>query len=120
MLERKENIKVLTKEDVIKLSNNEKRRKFLEEYENWGVWLDIDEIETQIFKASLPGNQTICVTRFKNYSSYGGKYSAPVYRFCENGDRYGAWRVSWAYVADKLKQLKSKFAEEKKNASSNT
>lgn len=118
MLERKENIKVLTKEDVISLSNNEKRRKFLEDYEKWGIWLDIDEIKTKIFKAVLPGDCSICITRFKNYSSYGGEYSSPVYRFSENGDRYGAWTVSWAYVADKLKQLKIKFAEEKKNAGS--
>ena len=38
-----ENVRVLTKDEVIKLSNGDKRRAFLDDYESWGVWLDIPE-----------------------------------------------------------------------------
>ena len=54
MNENKENVKVLTKEDVIKLSNNTKRQEFLSDYESWGVWLDIPELGVGVFKAELP------------------------------------------------------------------
>ena len=70
MNENKANVKVLTKEDVIKLSNYTKRQEFLSEYESWGVWLEISEINVQIFKALLPNGKVIFVTRFKNYMRY--------------------------------------------------
>ena len=70
MNETKENIKVLTEADVIQLSNCKKRRDFIESFESWGVWLDIPELNVQIFKAELPKKQQIFVTRFRNYSGY--------------------------------------------------
>ena len=66
-----ENVRVLTKEEVIKLSNGVKRREFLDEYESWGVWLDIPELNVQVYKTELPMNRVIYVTRFKNYNTYG-------------------------------------------------
>ncbi len=111
-----ENIRVLTKEDVIKLSNGVKRREFLDDYESWGVWLDISELNVQIYKAELPMNRVIYVTRFKNYNTYGGDYASPVYRYGVGKDEYKSYPESSSFVADKLKELKTMLiAEEKKN-----
>ena len=118
MNENKENVKVLTKDDVIKLSNNTKRQEFLSGYESWGVWLDIPEVNVQIFKAELPNNRVIYVTRFKNYNTFGGDYASPVYRFGQMGDEYKAYPESAAFVADKLKEMKTLLiAKAKKNES---
>lgn len=114
MNENKENVKVLTKEDVIKLSNYTKRQEFLDSYESWGVWLDIPELSVQIFKAELPENKAIFVTRFRSYSKYAGKYSSPVYRYGNTSDEYHAVCDSWPLIADRLKDLKKKFMEERK------
>ena len=65
MKENKENIKVLSKEDVIKLSNYTKRQEFLSDYESWGVWLDIPELNIQVYKAELPNGKVIFVTCHK-------------------------------------------------------
>ena len=111
-----ENVRVLTKEEVIKLSNGGKRRAFLDDYESWGVWLDIPEVNVQVYKATLPNNKVIYVTRFKNYNTYGGDYSAPVYRYGTSDNEYKAYPESSAFVADRLKELKaSLIAEAKKN-----
>lgn len=107
----KENVKVLTKEDVIKLSNYEKRQNFLSDYEEWGAWLDIPELNVQVFKAILPDNSTVFVTRFKNYGRYGGEYSSPVYRH----ENYSAMCSSVFSIIDRLKELKKTYLEEKKN-----
>ena len=60
-----ENVRVLTKEEVIKLSNGVKRREFLDDYECWGVWLDIPELNVQVYKAELPMNRVIYVIVMK-------------------------------------------------------
>ena len=113
---KKENVRVLTKEDVIKLSNDVKRREFLADYECWGIWLDIPELNVQVYKAELPKNRVIYVTRFKNYNTYGGKYSAPVYRYGMSENEYKSYPESSAFIADRLKELKATLmAEAKKN-----
>ena len=111
-----ENVRVLTKDEVIKLSNGAKRQEFLSGYESWGVWLDIPEVNVQIFKAELPMKRVIYVTRFKNYNTYGGKYSAPVYRYGMSENEYKSYPESSAFIADRLKELKATLmAEAKKN-----
>ena len=120
MNENKKNVKVLTKEDVIKLSNYTKRQEFLYNYESWGVWLDIPELNAQVFKAELPDNKVIFVTRFKNYMRYGGKYSGPIYRYGDSHKEYHAHEDNWPFIADKLKDLKKMYMEEKKNEDSDT
>lgn len=118
MNENKENVKVLTKDDVIKLSNNSKRQEFLSNYESWGVWLDIPEVNVQIFKAELPNNRVIYVTRFKSYTTFGGEYASPIYRISQRGDEYKSYPESMAFVVDKLKELKTLLLSEvKKNES---
>ena len=120
MNENKENVKVLSKEDVIELSNYTKRQEFLGNYKSWGVWLDIPELNAQVFKAELPNSKVIFVTLFKNHMSYGGEYSSPVYRYAESPDAYHAHEDSWPFIAEKLKKLKKRFLEEKKNETSDT
>lgn len=113
-----ENVRVLTKEEVIKLSNGDKRRAFLDDYESWGVWLDIPELNVQVYKAKLPNGRVIYVTRFKNYNTYGGEYSAPVYRYGMSENEYKSYPESSAFIADRLKELKATLiAEAKKNES---
>lgn len=120
MNETKENIKVLTEADVIKLSNCKKRRDFIESFESWGVWLDIPELNVQIFKAELPKKQQIFVTRFRNYSGYSSKYATPVYRYGKKTGEYRAFADGLSCSERKLKELKMLLLEEKRNASSDT
>ena len=116
MIERKENIKMVTKEEVMKLSNIVKRKEFVNSFADWGIWLDIPELNVQVFKAVLPNNAAIFITRFKSYNSFGNKYST-VYRYSMNQDEYRSYPESESYIVEKLKDLKVRYVEEKKNAS---
>ena len=120
MKETEENIKVLTDAEVIKLSNCTKRREFIESFESWGVWLDIPELNVQIFKAELPKNQQIFVTRFRNYTKYGSEYASPVYRYGKEIGEYDEFADGLLRTEEKLKELKMLLLEEKRNASSDT
>ena len=103
------NIKIMTKEDVINLDNEVKCYEFLKNYENWGVWLDINEMNVQIYKAELPDNQAVYVTKFKNGNKYGDKYSSPVYSYATNLSQYNAKPETCAFIADELKKLRTLF-----------
>ena len=118
MKENKENIKVLSKEDVIKLSNYTKRQEFLSDYESWGVWLEIPELNIQVYKAELPNGKVIFVTCHKNFHSYCRQQHTAIYRFGNTCDEYHAHEDSWPFIADRLKDMKKMFLEEKKNESS--
>lgn len=118
MKETKENIKVLTETEVIKLSNCTKRRDFIESYESWGIWLDIPELNVQIFKAELPKGHQIYVTRFKNFTGYGGEYASHTYRYGKENREYRAFADSLSCAESELKKLKMQLLEERKNANS--
>ena len=120
MKETKESIKVLTEAEVIKLSNCTKRRDFIEGFESWGIWLDIPELNVQIFKAELPKGHQIYVTRFKNFTGYGGEYASPVYRYGKENGEYMSFADGLSCAERKLKELKVSLVEERKNASSNS
>ena len=111
-----ENVRVLTEADVIELSNGVKRREFLDDYESWGVWLDIPELNVQIYKAKLPNNREIYVTRFRNYNTYGGDYAAPIYRYGLGENEYKSYPESSAFIADRLKELKATLIAEAKKS----
>ena len=117
MNEKKENIKVLTADDVIELSNYTKRQEFLSSYKSWGVWLDIPELNVQVFKALLPKNRAIFVTQYKNYQRYCGEYASPIYRFGTSYSEYHAYEDSCSFIADQLKNLKKLLLEERKEES---
>ena len=114
MKENKENVKVLTKEDILKLSNDKKRADFLNDYESWGPWIELPEIEAFIFKAELPMNNVIFVTQFsKSSSGFSGKTEE--YRFSNYG--YAKFSESISIVINKLKDLKKSILKEKANES---
>ncbi len=109
-----ENIKVLTKEDIIKLSNTVKRQDFLNDYKSWGVWLDIEAIDVQIYKTILPDGTCILVTEYASHKLGDLKVKPEAFRLGSNDCKYRAYADSLYYCADKLKSLKVQYLKEKK------
>lgn len=109
-----ENIKVLTKEDIIKLSNTVKRQDFLNDYKSWGVWLDIEAIDVQIYKALFPDNTCIFVTEYPAHSYDASEVKSAIYRLGNHNCKYRAYADSLFSGVDKLKSLKVQYLKEKK------
>ncbi|MBE5040535.1 hypothetical protein [Ructibacterium gallinarum] len=105
----KENVKYLTKEDVISLSNMEKRQRFIEDYQSWGVWLDIPQLGVRVYKAVLPEGQSVIVTEF--ITKYG---KIGIYRYVGSDGYYSPYSDSISVIAYSLKDLKVKYCAERR------
>ena len=108
-----ENVKVLTKGDVIHLSNDTKRKEFLADYHEWGVWLDIPELNVKIFKAVLPNEHVIFVTQFKQ-EVYSFQGVTSVYRYGTKPTEYGRYAMDLRQLTEILKDLKVQYVKERK------
>lgn len=117
MNENKENIKVLTEDDIIKLSNIEKRMNFLNDYQKWGVWLDIEQISVKVYKAVLPDGSIIYVTEFPIREGYGGGYISQAFRYTGSDGRYENYPDSESILIQRLKDLKVKIIRERREKS---
>ena len=115
MNENKENIKVLTEDDIIELSNTEKRMKFLKDYQNWGVWLNIEQIGVKVYKAVLPNGNMIYVTEFPLREDYGCRYVSKAFRYAGSDGRYPSHSDSESILIQRLKDLKVKIVSERRN-----
>ena len=114
MKENKENVKVLTSEDVLRLSNNQKRLDFLNDYESWGSWLEIPEINVKVFKAELPNEEVNFVTEFNRDSVMTGEIKSAAYRCGKDYEDYRRYPENVSSIAERLKNLKIKILKEKK------
>lgn len=114
MKEYKENIKRLTKEDIISLSNMEKRERFVRDYQSWGVWLDIPQLSVRVYQAVLPEGQSIMVTEFSvKYGRTG------IYRYVGSDGYYAAYPDCISVIAHRLKDLKMKYCAERRKEKPN-
>lgn len=112
MKENEENIKVLTKEEIIALSNIKKRQEFIEGYEKWGAWLEIPQLNVKIYKAILPEGQSMTITEFSNSNIYT-TYKSCAYRYSSKDTAYNSYPDSLYILVEKLKELKVKYCGEK-------
>lgn len=47
--------------ELKELTNNQKRKDFLEDYTGWGIWLDVPEVGERYYKYPLPDGSMIVV-----------------------------------------------------------
>lgn len=115
MNENKENINVLTEDAIIELSNTEKRMNFLNDYQNWGVWLNIEQIGVKVYKAVLPDGSIIYVTEFPMRGGCGRGYTVQSFRYAGSDGRYQSHSDSESILIQRLKDLKVKIVSERRN-----
>lgn len=115
MNENKKNIMKLTEDDIVGLSNIEKRINFLNNYQSWGVWLNIDQIGVKIYKAVLPDGSVIYVTEFSLNETYGRQYVSAAFRYTEINENYQNYTDSESAVVERLKDMKVKIMKERRS-----
>lgn len=87
------------------LTNNEKRKEFLENYSEWDLWLDVPEVSEQYYKYRLP-NDSIIVVKETEHAS--GRYYFTTEYYLLEGDwkRFADCKKSKSDVVDYLRKLK--------------
>lgn len=109
MKENKENIKMLTKEDVISLSNDKKRQAFIADYQKWGVWLEIPELQINVYKVVFPEGEVAFVSEF----GVGGENVRRAYRYAGVHGFYDSYPEYLSIITEKIKDLKVKYCRER-------
>lgn len=98
------------------LTNNQKRREFLEDYPSWNLWLDVPEVSEKYYSYPLPDNTMIIVKETEHVKGddwwkkeeRGGYYVTTEYFLLEGDwERFADCQKSMTQIIDHLRGLKS-------------
>ncbi len=109
---------MMTNNEPVRLwANDEKRRAFLADYKEWGVWLNITELGLVYYKYDLPKGHRILAMEYQRKDPYSPGSGAPLqtvvlYYLWEDGDRFAPIPAGESYLADWLKHLKWELKRE--------
>ena len=107
-----------TKQELTRLwTNNEKRREFLKNYSEWGVWLEVPELGLTYYQYALPdGSARLLAMAYKRPNPYPRDdeniLQTSVLYYIWEGDYFipspaGEWEIT-----DRLKRLKATMQAE--------
>ncbi len=108
----------MTNVELVRLwANDEKRRAFLANYKEWGVWLNISELGLVYYKYDLPKGHRILAMEYQRVDPYAPESGAPLqtvvnYFIWEDGDRFDPSAAVETYIADWLMHLKWELKRE--------
>lgn len=114
MNDNEKNVRTLSKQEVIELSNTEKRLKFIDSYKEWGVWLEIPSLKVRIYKIAFPTDEVLYATEYPSHSYFMKECPVVAFRFVKPTSVYGQYADVRSDVANRLKELKMKYCEEMK------
>ena len=108
------NVKTLSKQEVIEISNTEKRLKFIDSYKEWGVWIEIPDLKVKIYKIAFPTGEVLYATEYPSHSYFMKECPVVAFRFLKHDGIYGQHADTRSDVVNQLKELKMKYCEEMK------
>jgi hypothetical protein len=100
-----------TKQELAKLwANADKRRDFLKNYKEWGVWLTVPELGLTYYKYELPKDSSILAMEYTRPNPYPvsgeGKFQTIATYYLWDGEYFTPNSVSEYTITDLLKKLK--------------
>lgn len=85
-------IRKLTKEEIMALSNDNKRHDFVKKYKAWGIWYEDEKLGIRYFRCEMPDGSSMVVTECRNnvslYNHPKGEYSVHYRTLIKNGEYY--------------------------------
>ena len=74
------------KMELPRMKNNDERKKFLDEYQKWPIWVNTPEMHEKIYRYDLPNGSIIAVRECEYYATWAEKVMtrAFYYLFGEN------------------------------------
>ena len=113
----------ITKEEIIQLKNNESRKKFLEDYETWGVASHNDFTQETYYECELPNGIRIVACKERRLTDLRAKTSTPLnfveveyFYFKDRGPflvyTFRTYRTAQGTIIDELRKLKSELVRE--------
>lgn len=97
----------LTKQDILAMTNIQKRKDFLNTWATWSVWVDVPELGMTVRAVTLPDGSRITATRFEQLCTY---FEHAAFNRIREGEGYSSWSMPVSELAEHLTQLRKEYA----------
>ena len=105
----------LTRQDILALTNESKRKAILAGWRSWAVWWDVPEIGLTVRRLNLPDGSFFTASWYEGDDFFPGSgthnVNRPRYNFGGKGDKLKAGSVAESQLTDKLKELRKELLE---------
>ena len=104
--------------ELVKLwGNNDKRREFLKQYHDWGIWLTVSELGLTYYKYELPEGGSILAMEYQRENPYpqhtnGEKVQTIMVYYLWDGEYFIPSPAGEFAIVDRLKNLKTAMQKE--------
>lgn len=103
----------LTKQNILNLTNESKRKAILAAWRSWGIWHKAPEIGLSVYRLDLPDGSFFTASWYEGDDFYpgGGTHNVnrPRYNFGGAGGKLKAGSVAESVLTDKLKELRKEL-----------
>lgn len=100
----------LTEQDILSMSNMQKRKDFLATWATWPEWVDVPELGMTVFVVDLPDGGRITATRLAQHCTH---YEHAALHRLRPGEGYSSHVSSTSELAEYLTQLRKGYARKK-------
>lgn len=109
----------LTRQDILALTNESKRKAILAGWRSWAVWWDMPEIGLTVRRLNLPDGSFFTASWYEGDDFFpgGGTHNVnrPRFNLCDKGGKLKAGSKAESLLTDKLKELRKELLERGEN-----
>ena len=103
----------LTKQDILALTNESKRKAVLADWQNWGIWHKAPEIGLSVYRLDLPDGSFFTASWYEGDDFFPGgrthNVNRPRFNLCDKGGKLKAGSKAESLLTDKLKELRKEM-----------
>ena len=100
----------LTRQDILALTNESKRKAVLADWQNWGIWHQAPEIGLSVYRLDLPDGSFFTASWYDGDDFFPGdgmhNYNHPRFNVGGAGGKLKAGSVAGSVLTKKLKELR--------------
>ena len=109
----------LTRQDVIALTNESKRKAVLSGWQNWGIWHKAPEIGLSVYRLDLPDGSFFTASWYEGDDFFPGgsmgNVNRPRFNLCGKGGKLKSGSKAESLLTDKLKEMRKELMERESN-----
>ena len=103
----------LTKQDILNLTNESKRKAVLADWQNWGIWHKSLILGLSVYRLDLPDGSFFTASWYEGDDFFpgGGTHNVnrPRFNLCDKGGKLKAGSKAESLLTDKLKELRKEL-----------
>ena len=109
----------LTRQNILNLTNENKRKAILIDWKNWGIWHKAPEIGLSVYRLDLPDGSFFTASWYEGDDFFPGgsmhNYNHPRFNVGGVGGKLKAGSVAGSVLTNKLKELRKELLERGEN-----